>query len=126
MAMPILRLGLVLGTLAFLYVAWASFRAGYPVETALVRGGLSFMALSFVAYLGELVVATAPPLASEETATVDDAANDDGTADDNEPEHGSDQDDGTAGGKIGVTSALTALMPASSADDEDNDELQAA
>ena len=59
--MPILKIGLVGGALACLYVTWASWSAGYQIEAALLRGLLSFMAMSFVAYLGELVVATAPP-----------------------------------------------------------------
>lgn len=59
--MAVLRVGLAIAGLGFLIATVASFRAGYPLEMALVRGLLSFMALSFVAYLGELVVATTPP-----------------------------------------------------------------
>lgn len=58
--MLIMRLGLVIAGLGFLIATVGSMRAGYPAEMALVRGLLSFMALSFVAYLGELVVVTAP------------------------------------------------------------------
>lgn len=58
--MLIMRLGLTVAALGFLIATIGSMRAGYPAEMALVRGLLSFMALSFVAYLGELVVVTAP------------------------------------------------------------------
>lgn len=58
--MVILRLGLIVGSLAFLYVGWASWSAGYPPEVASVRGVVAFMAVTIVAYFGELVVATAP------------------------------------------------------------------
>ena len=58
--MLIMRLGLTVAALGFLIATVGSMRAGYPPEMALVRGFLSFMALSFVAYLGELVVVTAP------------------------------------------------------------------
>lgn len=58
--MLIMRIGLGIAALGFLVASAASMRAGYPAEMALVRGLLSFMALSFVAYLGELVVVTAP------------------------------------------------------------------
>lgn len=59
--MPVLRLGLVFAVLGCAYVAWASWAAGYPPEVALVRGMIAFMAFSLVAYIGELVIATAPP-----------------------------------------------------------------
>ena len=42
-------------------MAIASILAGFPSEIAIVRGVLAFMAISFVGYLGELVVVTAPP-----------------------------------------------------------------
>lgn len=42
-------------------VTIASSLAGFPPEIAIVRGVLAFMAISFVGYLGELVVVTAPP-----------------------------------------------------------------
>jgi len=58
--MVIMRLGLTVAALGFLIATIGSMRAGYPAEMALVRGLLSFMALSFVAYLGELIVATSP------------------------------------------------------------------
>ena len=75
--MPILRIGLVGGALCCLYVTWASWSAGFLVEAALLRGLLAFIAMSFVAYLGELVVATAPPASApagtEESAVADPA-----------------------------------------------------
>lgn len=58
--MVVMRLGLTIAALGFLIAFIGSLRAGYPAEMALVRGLLSFMALSFVGYLGELVVATSP------------------------------------------------------------------
>lgn len=58
--MEILRLGLIGGSLAFLFVGWASWSAGFPVEVAAARGTVAFMGVSFIAYLGELVIATAP------------------------------------------------------------------
>jgi hypothetical protein len=61
----VLRAGLVLGGLGFLFVTWASWSAGYAVEVALARGALAFMAASVLAYLGELVIATAPPPVAE-------------------------------------------------------------
>jgi len=59
--MVVMRLGLTVAALGFLIATIGSMRAGYPAEIALVRGLLSFMALSFVAYLGELVVVTSEP-----------------------------------------------------------------
>jgi hypothetical protein len=59
--MLILRFGLTIAALGCLVATFESSRAGYPIEIAIVRGLLAFMALSFVAYLGELVIATAPP-----------------------------------------------------------------
>lgn len=58
--MAVLRLGLMIAAVGFVIATIGSARAGYPLEIALVRGLLSFMALSFVAYLGELVVVTSP------------------------------------------------------------------
>lgn len=71
--MAILRIGLIVGSLGCVYVAWASERAGFPIEVALVRGMVAFLGLTFVAYLGELVVATAPP--AEQPADQDEAEN---------------------------------------------------
>ncbi len=58
--MLILRAGLYLAVLVALYVTWASRGAGYPIEVAALRGLIAFMAVTFVAYLAELVVITAP------------------------------------------------------------------
>ena len=58
--MVVLRLGLIVGALAFLWVGYASWRAGYPPEVAVVRGVIGFGAVAIVAYAGEMVVATAP------------------------------------------------------------------
>ena len=59
--MHVLQLGLVFAGAAFLYVGWASWDAGYGPEVAIVRGLVGFMAVSFVGYIGELIVATASP-----------------------------------------------------------------
>ncbi|MPZ98543.1 MAG: hypothetical protein GEU80_04235 [Dehalococcoidia bacterium] len=59
--MLMMRIGLLAASVAFAFTTWASWDAGFPPELALLRGGLAFMAASFVAYLGELVIATAPP-----------------------------------------------------------------
>lgn len=59
--MLILRLGIYSATLAAAYVTWASSGAGFPIEVAMARGLLAFMAVTFLAYLAELVVLTAPP-----------------------------------------------------------------
>ncbi len=64
--MPVLRFGLLLAALGFLYVSWASWSAGYWPEVALLRGLVAFMAVSLLAYVGELVVATAPPRAGQQ------------------------------------------------------------
>lgn len=59
--MPVFRFGLSLAAFGFLYVSWASWSAGYWPEVALLRGLIAFMAVSLLAYAGELIVATAPP-----------------------------------------------------------------
>lgn len=64
--MGVLRLGLIVAGLAFGYVTWASWAAGYYPEIAMFRGLLAFMAVSFVGYLGELVVSTTPQDAAAE------------------------------------------------------------
>jgi hypothetical protein len=71
------------------------------------------MALSFVAYLGELVLATSPPAAMPQ-------ADADAGADDNEPHDGASETNGDAGD----TAASARLLPMRSR--SDNDELQAA
>ena len=40
---------------------WMSSTSGYPIEVAMVRGLLAFMAGSLVSYVAELIVMTAPP-----------------------------------------------------------------
>lgn len=57
-----MRVGLYLAASAALYVGWTSAEAGYHVEVAMLRGLIAAMAVGFVAYLGELVVMTAPPV----------------------------------------------------------------
>ena len=59
--MVVLRLGLTIAALAFVWAFVLGLRAGFPPELALVRAALVFMAVSFVAYVGELIIATAPP-----------------------------------------------------------------
>lgn len=59
--MLILRIGLYAAIAMAALATWASTSAGYPIEVAMVRGLLAFMGGSFVAYLAELVVMTAPP-----------------------------------------------------------------
>lgn len=69
--MPMLTLGLTAAGLAFLYVSWASWSAGYPPEVALLRGLVGFMAAALVGYAGEFIVATAPPRAAEQPAAAE-------------------------------------------------------
>ena len=61
--MPVLQLALAFAGVAFLYVSWASWAAGYGPDVAVVRGLIAFMAVSLVGYIGELIIATAPPSA---------------------------------------------------------------
>lgn len=65
--MLVLRLGLTIAALAFLGSFALGMRAGFPPELALVRAALAFMAVSFVAYVGELIIATAPPQKTTES-----------------------------------------------------------
>ncbi len=58
--MILLRMGLYLSVAMASMATWLSWQAGYPMEVAFVRGVVAFMAVSFVAYLAELVVITAP------------------------------------------------------------------
>lgn len=58
--MPVLSIGLVVGAVIGAFVAGGSLDAGFPVEVAIVRGVIGFMAVAVVGYLGELVVVTAP------------------------------------------------------------------
>ena len=63
----VLRLGLTIAGLMFLASFVLGLGAGFPVELALVRAVLAFMAVSFVAYVGELIIATAPPQKTTES-----------------------------------------------------------
>lgn len=58
--MIILRAGLYLAMAVACLATWLSWQAGYQLEVATVRGVVAFMAVSFIAYLAELVVMTAP------------------------------------------------------------------
>ena len=62
--MPVLQLGLAFAGVAFLYVSWASWEAGYGPDVAVLRGLIAFMAVSLIGYIGELIIATARPLPS--------------------------------------------------------------
>jgi hypothetical protein len=59
--MPVLKLALLAGAGACLYVAWASWSAGYPVELAITRGVGAFVAMAVLGFLGELTIARARP-----------------------------------------------------------------
>ena len=61
--MTLLRYGLYAAIGLAVLATWLSSSAGYPIEAALLRGLIAFMAGSFVAYFAELVVMTAPPVA---------------------------------------------------------------
>ena len=58
--MPLLQVGLVVATIVCLFVAGGALDRGFPIEVALARGLAAFIAVSFMGYLGELVVVTAP------------------------------------------------------------------
>jgi hypothetical protein len=79
---PILRLALMVAALACLYVGWSSWSAGYYPEIALLRGLLAFIAVSFVGYLAELVVATTP--SAEDAAAGEDGVDDEDEIDEDE------------------------------------------
>lgn len=59
--MVILRAGLYIAGAIAVLATWQSSSVGYPIEVAMARGLLAFMAASLVAYVAELVVLTAPP-----------------------------------------------------------------
>ena len=59
-----MRLGLIISAGSFLFVSWASWAAGFPVETAVLRGSIAFIALSFLAYIGGLIAISTPPAAA--------------------------------------------------------------
>lgn len=78
--MAVMHLGLAISGIAFLYVGWASWSAGYTPEVAAVRALVAFMAVNFVAYIGQLIVVTQPPKPeaeeSEGEASADDVSPD--------------------------------------------------
>lgn len=80
--MAVMHLGLVCSGLAFLYVGWASWSAGYTPEVAALRALVAFMAVNFVGYMGQLIVVTQPPKRAveeeESTAQAADAGSADG------------------------------------------------
>ena len=59
--MLILRIGLYVSIGMAALATWMSSTSGYPIEVAMVRGLLAFMAGSLVSYVAELIVMTAPP-----------------------------------------------------------------
>ncbi len=61
--MTLLRYGLYIAVAFAVLATWQSTAAGYPIEVALLRGLIAFMASSLVAYFAELVIMTAPPVA---------------------------------------------------------------
>jgi hypothetical protein len=77
--MLILRIGLYIAVGMAALATWMSASAGYPIEVAMVRGLLAFMACSLVAYFAELVVMTAPPPAGPVHAAVADDDEDEST-----------------------------------------------
>ncbi|MFA7250109.1 MAG: hypothetical protein WC273_10820 [Dehalococcoidia bacterium] len=58
--MAFLQMGLIIAAVAGAFVAGGALDAGFPVEVAIVRGAVAFMAVAFAGYLGELVIVTAP------------------------------------------------------------------
>lgn len=65
--MPILRAALYGAAAVCLYVMYAAWQNGIAPEFVMIRGIIGFMLVAFVGYLGELVVSTVPPPASEES-----------------------------------------------------------
>ena len=65
--MYLLKFALLIGAGACVYVAWASWSAGYPPEIALTRGVIAFMAFSLLGFVGELTASrAAQPVAEAE------------------------------------------------------------
>ena len=58
--MVLLEVSLVIATSVCFFVAGGALDRGFPIEVALARGLVAFIAVSFMGYLGELVVSTAP------------------------------------------------------------------
>lgn len=77
--MLILRVGLYVSIALAVVATWTSSSVGYPIEVAMVRGLLAFMAGGLVSYVAELVVMTAPPPAhpNEHAGRTEYAADDD-------------------------------------------------
>lgn len=57
--MLLLQAGLVAATVVCLFVTGGALDRGFPIEVALLRGLLAFMAIALLAYVSELVVSTA-------------------------------------------------------------------
>ena len=78
--MLILRFGLYVAIAMAVLATWSSSTSGYPIEVAMVRGLLAFMACSLVSYVAELIVMTAPPPRQlPKVVTHDDEDDDEGT-----------------------------------------------
>ena len=78
--MLILRFGLYVAIAMAVLATWSSSTSGYPIEVAMVRGLLAFMACSLVSYVAELIVMTAPPPRQlPKVVTHDDVDDDEGT-----------------------------------------------
>ena len=75
--MTLLRYGLYAAIGFAVLATWLSSSAGYPIEAALLRGLIAFMAGSLVAYFAELVVMTAPPVARPSSRVSHDVDEDD-------------------------------------------------
>ena len=63
-----MRVGLLIGAGAALWVALASWLAGYDQEVAILRGVLAWVLVMLVAYVGELIVSTTPRHQAERPA----------------------------------------------------------
>ena len=75
--MLILRIGLYVSIGMAVLATWMSSTSGYPIEVAIVRGLLAFMAGSLVSYVAELIVMTAPlPRQRSEVVAHDDEDDD--------------------------------------------------
>ena len=58
--MAFLQIGIVVAFVVGAFVVGAALDRGFPIEVAIVRGVVAFMAVSFAGYVGDLVVVTAP------------------------------------------------------------------
>ena len=77
--MLILRFGLYVAIAMAVLATWSSSTSGYPIEVAMVRGLLAFMACSLVSYVAELIVMTAPPPRQLPKVVTHDDEDDEGT-----------------------------------------------